>query len=345
MTRTNEELMALKRLYLSADRIWDIAPWNFMFEDQLFCMMLPDNQTTYFISVMGSGGEHVAVSVYQGIEEYWKFFDLLNNATAGNPGKILEIGQLQVSFENQSYIEKEDIAIIKELGHGYNDPKRFPLFRSFRDGYFPWYLEPEEVRLLSTILELAADIFLRIQSGFELPDDLEDKFFLRYGELHNGEIIWKEKIIEVDFPPEIIPAYQPDEKLLKKIQSLPESNHLFEFDYSLLLNPIQDNKSLRPYYGTMALLVDHRTGMVLGSDIFGDRCNSSQRLMKAPGVLLKLLSQQKARPKGIDLVRPELNEMMDPVFERLGIRIRLADELPMLDEAREALQENLRRKR
>jgi hypothetical protein len=80
---------------------------------------------------------------------------------------------------------------------------------------------------------------------------------------------------------------------------------------------------------------------VLGSELFGEKCDASQRLAMAPGIMLKLLSIQKSRPKGIDVLKGELFEILEPVFSQLDIRLRITDELPMLDEARESLRDYL----
>lgn len=339
MNLKTNEMIDWQRLYNVSDRIWKIAPWDFMYEDELFCVKLPDDQTLYFVSVMGSEGEHFAVTVYLGEEAYWKYVDLHDNGMMGDPGKVLEINQLQLSFDNHSFLDKEDLTVIKKLGRSYGDPKEFPMFRNFKDGYFPWYLNPEEVWILSVVLEQSEEMFLRIKKGFLLPDPLDHDYLVRYTELINDKLVWQEKTIYINPPSEVFEPYKADDKLLNRIKALPASNQLLEFDFSLLPKPISEKKSERPHYAAFALLVDHRQGMVIGTDVFGDKYNSSQRLSQAPGILLKLLSQQKIKPKGIDIIRPELYDMIGSVMDSLGIRLRLTDELPMIEEARESLFE------
>lgn len=342
MINKKTETAEWKRLYDAAARIRKIAPWEFMLEEEVFCIEDPVNGMLCFLSVMGSAGEHFAVSAYLGVEEYRKFQELQDAGPLGNPEMLLEISQLQVSFENKSDLEKEDRKILKDPGIDYKGPNMYPMFRSFRDGYFPWSPDEEEIRLLTVVLEQAPDVLTKIKNGLVLPDPMDQQFLVRYPAKVNGKIVWKEEIKEIEFPEAPLPEFTPDDKIISKIQSLPSTTQLLEFDFSLLLNPIQPKKSDRPFYAAMALLVDHRTGMVLGTELFGEKFDASQRLAMAPGIFLKLFSIQKSRPKGIDIVRGELYEMLEPIFSKLGIRLRITDELPMYQEAYESLQDYLR---
>jgi hypothetical protein len=334
-------LEELRRLYKLADKVREIAPWEFMYEDQVFCVKDPDTHVLCFISIMGSLGEQFALSAYTGVDEYRKFVEFKEGDPMNNPEKYLEINQLQVSFNSKPDLEKEDVAILKALGLSYSQKNQWPIFRSLKDGFLPWFLEPDEVKTMAVVLEQSIEIMMRRKSGLTFPDPDDDNFLVRYAEKRDGGCIWNEKTIEIEFPGVFFKIPAPDEKLIRRIMLLPATNKLFEFDFALLLNPIRDIKTERPYYAAMALLVDHRSGMIVGSELFGVKCNYIQRLEQAPAVLLKLLSRQKIRPKGVDIVQPELHEILEPLLTHLEIKLRLTDELEMIAEVREDLRENL----
>ena len=55
-------------LYVAAQRIKDIGPWQFMEEDDLFGVQFPGREEIGYVSVMGLLGEHLAISVYLGAD-------------------------------------------------------------------------------------------------------------------------------------------------------------------------------------------------------------------------------------------------------------------------------------
>jgi hypothetical protein len=330
----HDELTNWKRLYRLADQVGAIAPWEYMSEYEVFCIREPEQNTLCFISILGELGEHRALSAYLGENEYCKLDNLKENPV-GNPEMLLEISQLQLSFEGKKFLQDEDKAIIKELGLNYEAQDQVPVFRSFRDGYYPWLPEPVEVKMMIVIFEQSLEILNRIKKGSINTDQGENRFLVRYPETKDGKVSWKEEIQLIGFVEQVFHLI-PDEKHIQKIKALPESSKLFDFDFSLLINPIKEKGDTRPYYSALALLADRKSEMVLGFELFSSKQDSNQRLEAASHVFLKMLSSQPLRPKGIDVSKASLYEIMAPVMERLGIRLRLVDDQPLIRNIRES---------
>jgi hypothetical protein len=327
----------LVKLYSAADSILELAPWKFMEEWQVFCVEEPFHKTTCFVSVLGSLGEHYAISVYPGIKEYMKLLDFYDLEDAMDPEELFSINQWQLSFEDRSHLEKEDLQFIKDSGMTFRGKNGWPMFRSFRDGYFPWLLEPEEMEMMTVILEQSEVMFRRIQKdpGIHPQDDFH--FLVRYAEKQGGRTTWKEMRASFILPESEALNWGFDRMHLTKLRKLPASANVYEFDFFQLPSPIQQSRSERPYMAAMAILVEKRSGMVLGFEMFGEKADRHRRMELAPDVFMKLLAKQKARPREIAVRQPLFFDLMFSILDDAGVTLRLEPRLFALEEARQAV--------
>src|SRR2546428_3532096 len=133
------------RLYAAAGRVKEMAPWEWMMEDDVFGVRNPEREEIGFVSVMGAGGEHFAVALYQGVDALYDFLALSEagrDGTADSVGaeRVLEIPQLQASFEDRGRLQKEDRDTIKKLDLKFRGANSWPMFRNYAPGMFPWFL-------------------------------------------------------------------------------------------------------------------------------------------------------------------------------------------------------------
>jgi hypothetical protein len=123
---------------------------------------------------MGALGEHLSVAVYLGTEALFSFWNLDPDNMDTMPEQLLLIPQLQLSFEDRDQLEPKDRATIKELGLKFRGRQAWPMFRSFRPGYFPWHLDAAEVRLFIPCLGKPKMFFERFSGGPELLNPVTD---------------------------------------------------------------------------------------------------------------------------------------------------------------------------
>ena len=181
------EIREWRGLYESVVRIKEISPWEWMTETDVFGVRSPETGELGFVSVMGLLGQHYAVSLYLGSEGIHGFLDLQEMGPFADPGALIQIPQLQASFENREELDKRDRQVIKELGLKFRGRNAWPMFRSYRPSLFPWFLEAAEVRFLSCALEQLADVAPRCR---EDPSLLEpsggDSYLLRVPRQEGG---------------------------------------------------------------------------------------------------------------------------------------------------------------
>lgn len=240
---TNEEW---RKLYEAAIDVKKLAPWEWMTETDVFGVQNPETDELGFVSVMGLLGEHFAISLYLGAEGLYAFWDFEDMGPLGSPEGLLEIPQIQASFEDRTELDAKDRRVIKDLGLKFRGRKAWPMFRSYRPGFFPWFQEPEEVRFLAIALHQLLDVAPRFQED-QLLLELEDEDYLVRVPCQEGDtLVWEDQIIEVPPPePSAIPI-EMDLQVLEEIEHLPRTDHRFEMDLFMFPAPIGE-KGVRPF--------------------------------------------------------------------------------------------------
>jgi hypothetical protein len=101
----------------------------------------PETGDLGLVSVTGALGEHYGVSLYLGSEGIHGFLDLQTMGPFADPNDLIQIPQLHASFEDRGELDKRDREVIKDLGLKFRGRNAWPMFRSYRPSFFPWFLE------------------------------------------------------------------------------------------------------------------------------------------------------------------------------------------------------------
>ena len=165
MAQGDVDLGLWRDLYEVAVRVRALAPWTWMEETDVFGVELPGRGGLPFVSVMGAMGEHYAVVVYPGVAALTALWELHHDKDA-EPERVLEIPQVQLSFENRDHLEAEDRRIVKQLGLSFRGKNAWPVFRSYRPGFVPWFLDADEVATLRVALLAEQECERRILCAF-----------------------------------------------------------------------------------------------------------------------------------------------------------------------------------
>src|SRR5207237_8191891 len=71
----------------------------------------------------------------------------LHRDEAATAHRALAIRHVQAAFSERKYLEKEDRNLIKQVGLKFKGGA-WPMFRSYRPGYLPWFVTLDEARFL-----------------------------------------------------------------------------------------------------------------------------------------------------------------------------------------------------
>jgi len=330
------------RLIESASRIKRLAPWRWMQEDDVFGVAHPETAEIGFVSVMGALGEHLAVAVYLGASA-WARFLALQQAPQGvldeHPELLLEIPQLQASFEDRGELEEWDRRLLRGLNLKFRGRKAWPRFQSFRPGFMPWRLEPEEIGFLTLALEQLEQVAPRLKEDRSLlQGEAPGTLLIRSRPAGTGNTGgWKDRYEHVP-PPEFPPVPLAwDTEDVKKLKRMPGREDVLEVDFFQFPGAI-GRKGERPQAGYILLSVHAPSNLIFGAQTTCVTESIEHMWGQIPGLLLSRLVEPGLRPREIHVQSRMLQNVLQPAFKELGTQIVLK---PVLKKLRAAKRELL----
>jgi hypothetical protein len=333
------------KLYTLADRVNALKPWRYMFEDEITGVRDPVSGTIGFISVMGNLGEHYALTVYLGERALGQYMELSENGSDATPEMVLEIPQLMLSFEDKEFVEKEDRAIMKENGITITGKKSLPIFRSFRPGMVPWFLEESEQESMINYLEQFLEVAIIADSHERKakPGSIRQEVSLVREYMNTGgKGSWKDTYQQI-----LIPSLEELEipinaGLLAKAKSTPVGKSTWEIDF--FMTPAQmKEKNQRPYFPYILLVVDQKSEFVISHELMNPTEGIDKMLSQIPGLLLKLFSKGTSLPVAVHTTSHRLADLIFPILKDMGIRYQVKPRLKSLEMAKSSIFELLSR--
>jgi Domain of unknown function (DUF6930) len=337
----NEQLLSdeVNRLCEAAIRIKQVEPWTWMKETDIFGIQDPNSDEIGFVSVMGSRGEHFSVAIYLGTKALHDFWTLQSPGPLAFPERVIEIRQLQASFEDRKALTKRDYDLIKQSGLKFRGRKSWPRFRSYISGFWPWYLEPQEARFLIHGLEQTLEVTRRIKDNPAILDPAGDESYLVRVPSANrrGRLEWKDRILSFQPEPLTI-SLQFDEGEFEALRQMPQKNYCLEMDFFLF--PADVGKlGERPACPYALLVMESSLNVVLHSDMLLAKSSLEDMWGEIPGHLVSALAKAGFRPRQI-VVRSELLvQLLQPLAEELGFELILSHKFKVLDRAKEEMFE------
>ncbi len=320
-------------LYRAADTFKQLAPWEWMLDSDLFGVRDPETDEIGYCCVMGNLGEHFALGLYLGDEGLRG----LTRIAAGefeppNTGALFVQHCLMASFEDRDVLSKQDRDQIKALGLKYRGRNAWPHFRNYTPGYVPWHLTGAEARFLTVALHEACEVAQRFREDEEVLDPpVAGQILVRASE----KGVWRDTWHMPDLSAAgLAPVPPVDEVGLQRLKQagLPRGG-TWESDCFYSPQGVQERPDERPYFPTVCLFVDQRTGMVLAPEM----ASPEDWRTAYQNHLLTLAAQMGMVPREIAVQSPELRDLLAPAAYALGIKVRVARRLPALEEARDAL--------
>lgn len=319
-----------KNLYNAALEFKKIKCWEWMLDSDIFGVQDPVSNDIGYCCIMGNLGEHFALGIYlgtDGLETYLKI--QRGEVTEGSFETLTSQKCLMVSFEDRDMLSPEDREIIKNLKLQFRGRNEWPLFRSYYPGYYPWYLNKEEVNLMIPVIKQTIEIALRFQDD---PDMLtppkEDHYLVRVPKKANGGWKWEDKWLKPG-PLDKSKASAPhiNEVRLQKIKkSVKHGAGSWQADFFFSPTPVREAKE-RPYYPYAVLYIDSNSGLILHVDML----RPDEHIDGFPNSLMNLIERSGVSPHEILVRKEEAYELLKLIAERLNIQLRLVKRLETLE--------------
>lgn len=332
-----------RQLFEAAQEVKALQPWRWMTEIDVFGLIDPVTDRFCMVSVMGMQGEHLSIALYLGAEAIHNILTVFQYGEDEHTHElILTAHHLQASFENRDQIDRQDYQIIKQNGLKFRGKNAWPQFRSYRPGFGPFYIDREEARLLTLALKQTVIMAKRYgeNSDFFPPIDFENNNMLvrfqNEGEWQAEIRPWPKKealskTLEVSV----------DGELIQFMESLPVTPMTVEADCFIMLGMSIGERGERPIIPYTMLLVDHESGMALGTEILNPAEGLNEMWGMVPELLLASLANAGVRPQKIWTSSSLLFQFMEPFAQELGIEIEMVFELPMLGHAKSMMMHYL----
>ncbi len=310
-------------------------PWHVMDDEDVVTVEDPSRGQTGHGVVMGAAGLEYGLALYLGDEGLATYLATMTDAVEPDSEEAFDmLNAAWALLTDREDLAAADLAVIRTLGLRYRGRGRWPLFRRLMPGYVPWYLDADEAAFLTLALRAVIEVASHRASRDEAAAPEPGPALISFPTLGDGpeQSEWG---AGEPFPPTApVPDYPRQERLRQVARSGTRGAAVWEWDSFNMRTPIQERKGERPYYPTMILVVDGRSGLVLSGEILGARPSATEKR----DTLLALLERVDALPREIVVDSMRSAQLVEPIAEGLGIGLSLGD-TPALAEAREEIRD------
>ncbi len=330
-----------KRLYNLAAELKKLAPWQWMDETEIFGVENPDTKEVGFISPMGMAGEHLSIGVYRGAEGLYGFWDFQEVGLESEPFALFEIPQLQVSFEDRDGLEKQDRDLIKKLDLKFRGSQNYPLFRSIKPGFMPWFITSDEAQMLIYAIEQTLEVAPRVRENPDILDDESDAenevCLVRFAEKKDGKLVWGDEMREIPPPAEKEFTVKIPQDSVDELKAFPQAKKLvLEIDLFYAPTPIAE-KGKRPFIPKMLMLADHTSGMIAGFEIIAPQEVETENFAELARHLFESLQKLTVRPQEIRVAHDDVFDLLKGFNQQLNIKLRQTEDLRAIEAAKEEM--------
>ena len=333
-----------RELFDLSTEVKDLKPWRWMEETDLIGIENPETGEIGFISVMGSLGEHEAVALYLGAEGLYEFIDL-HTDDSSTAQRVLENRHLQAAFSERKYLEKQDRDLIKQLGLKFSGRRAWPMFRSYRPGYLPWFVTLDEARFLihalSQIIAVAKSVRDEAQPFHPTGRVEKDGYVMRVSRKEGSALIWEDQVWRIARPQRKAVKVVVDAVTLERLKGLRQSQ--LELEVDLFLAPASIGKrGQRPLAVYALMIADSDSGFIFGTEVMSAQDSLPAMHARIPNSLAQMLLQAEILPQKLVVRSERLRTLLKPFAQALNIELRLQGQLPSIDEAAEYMGQFMR---
>ncbi len=312
-------------LYDAAIEFKKLKSWEWMYDSEIFGVKNPADGEIGYCCIMGNLGEFFALAAYQGTEGLISHQRIMVGDIPEESIESIWVQKcLMASFEDREQLDNRDRNLIRQLGLKFRGRGEWPCFRSYRPGFFPWYLTSGEVRFLTLVLQQAVQVTPRVRENHHLLDPPEPgKHLVRVFQDGDWQDSWQPPA------PWEKPTLQPilDQTLLDELANS-EMPHRGTWELGCIRLPsVVEDKDDRPFYPYVFLMVDQGSGLVLGVNI----CAPKEIVIKVPASLMETFQQTGSIPSRLLAANEDTFALVKPIADALHIRLRHAQRLRALE--------------
>ncbi|MDQ0157099.1 plasmid pRiA4b ORF-3 family protein [Robertmurraya andreesenii] len=315
----------------------ELAPWEYLDDDQIFAVQDPQSGEYFYCSIMGALGEEFGLAAFIG-QDGLAFLKGIVAGSVINEDAIYQNHSIVLSFCNRDELTPDDYNLIKQAGFTFRGHKKWPMFRSLVPGYYPWLLSSEEVESFAIVLERALDICRRVKDGLIIEGFHEEGECLAQSAVEISKTLnWQDthillKANEVEAEPSDFHISELDLQRIKTKNK--KFNVPLEIGMFYSLGPVQDQPSERPYFPLVFVAAERKNGMIVHHELL----RPEEREKNIQSIFVQLGEKLEAVPREVWITR-ELHLILKPVLERLKISVVEIENQPIIQEIKKSMQQ------
>ncbi len=317
----------LEALYTAADAFSQARLWNDFYDADLIAIRDPQSGEIHHCSIMGNGGEHFALGVYLGDSGLCGFYNILH----GTQGRAIlhEQDCIMCSFEDRELLTLPDYRQIKDLGLSYRGRNAWPMFRRYEPGYYPWYVTADECELLTTALVQITAAAKRIRTGQLTVDFDSARSILLESRPSKDGLTWHSEPYELhETRVGYRPLIMPDESFMKDVQNAKRQNGvILQLDVDYMPQPVQEDKSERPYFPRLLLVADKAEEMVLQYEVYPDVSEDAEQVINA----MIAICLNHGRPEKIEIQSEAMFSILKDFCQKTQIGLEQVSDLAIVN--------------
>jgi hypothetical protein len=325
--QTRQRWHALYELTVKAGAV---GAWEWLYEDQLFGIRVPDSPHTWYASVMGTNGEHLCYCFYRGQKGLESFLAMREKMMAMDEDNItlMRYYQLQfmraqnciqVSFEEEDLVDDAQLAHLEQIGIQFEGDGLWSCITDWTPSLAPWPIEEAQIDLVHTLLEKTLEVAQQYENtpdklpvwegnGMAMP-------IYTATAAADGSLVWAVTEEVVDTTQENEPDYAPlYPKGWAQLKNTPQKKVVLAAGRMMDLHGIQPSEDQRPYYIDPILIIHTETGEMLGMAMSGEET------VDLEAQILQIIMDLGSRPQAV-LVADELSlDLLEPCLDLAGIQ-------------------------
>lgn len=313
-------------------------PWEYLGDEQIFAIHEPVTDKILYCSILGNAQELYGLAVYIDFDGLFTLVNIFSGEEHDSFDILQGQRSLLLSFEDRNDLEKEEYSLIKTYDIPFRGKKAWPSFRSFKPGFYPWFMDNEEAYLLLVALEETLKIVEEVKDGMQLPHLVaDDGILIRVPKIEEDYYYFESKFIELDKLLSLKPIVELEISELD-IKRIKKNKKIIPIEMEYVITyvdmPIEgEGEDERPFFPMVIIAADHESGQIIHhdmkpkmSDVLKVQTEFIELIQKIGGIPSTILTNYKT---AIQIV---------PVVDALGIHIEVLTELPVIDEILEGLQ-------
>lgn len=322
-----------KKIFDLAHEFYQLKPWNWMEETDIFGIKITGDDDIYFASVMGAEEEHPSIALYQGWNALANFWELQDCDPELAPDILLTTPHYLISFSEKDMLDSKMQMICRSINYQPINDEAWPDLKKIIPGLFPISLKEEESSKIAAMLEQILEIVkrARVNKTFIHGVMHDDETYLVRESVTIGTLRYWEDRYERMAVSSVIYKCSITQEKLNKVLGFQEKVEI-EVDLRIMPTPVK-GKNEPVYFPLCLICIDAENGLVHGFNILKPLPTLDDLYGRLPAELLEILIKAEICPELI-MVR---NKFVDTVFQNMfakrGIDVMFLEDLPQTDAA------------